>query len=250
MITHSAVTFGNSKLGRTVGAWSLPAGAAHTCPGETATCKALCYAKAGFFRMPRNIDILQKNKDLAESENFAAWITAKISSMCVNVVRVHVSGDFYSPDYIRKWVEVAQNLKNVQFYAYTRSWRVEELLIPLLKLGAVPNMQLWWSMDRDDSAAPYIAGIRRAYLAVDDADAAAAPKDADLIFRDNTKTVLKKGNSVMVCPAENGVQLATTMTCAKCRFCWSDRDPRWETVLQPKQICNTSVTHVTIQADV
>ena len=36
-------------------------------------------------------------------------------------VRVHDSGDFYSPKYLNKWVDIATQNKDVIFYAYTKS---------------------------------------------------------------------------------------------------------------------------------
>ena len=39
---------GNSKLGRAIHVWSLPA--LDTCPGSTSTCRHLCYATRHRFR--------------------------------------------------------------------------------------------------------------------------------------------------------------------------------------------------------
>ena len=36
-------------------------------------------------------------------------------------VRIHDSGDFYSIDYLNKWVQIANDNKDVIFYAYTKS---------------------------------------------------------------------------------------------------------------------------------
>ena len=34
---------------------------------------------------------------------------------------MHDSGDFYSPKYVNKWVQIAEALPMVKFYAYTKS---------------------------------------------------------------------------------------------------------------------------------
>ena len=39
----------------------------------------------------------------------------------VDILRLHDSGDFYSPAYLNKWIDIANNNKEVIFYAYTKS---------------------------------------------------------------------------------------------------------------------------------
>jgi hypothetical protein len=36
-------------------------------------------------------------------------------------IRIHDSGDFYSPTYFQKWLTIAKNNPSVRFYAYTKS---------------------------------------------------------------------------------------------------------------------------------
>jgi hypothetical protein len=73
----------------------------------------------------------------------------------VKVFRIHVSGDFYSAAYTRKWIQIVKALPEVQFYAYTRSWRVETIKPALEELRTLPNMQLFASMDATiDEPAP------------------------------------------------------------------------------------------------
>jgi len=36
-------------------------------------------------------------------------------------IRIHDSGDFYSPQYLNKWVDIATQNNDVIFYAYTKS---------------------------------------------------------------------------------------------------------------------------------
>jgi hypothetical protein len=37
------------------------------------------------------------------------------------IVRIHVSGDFYSEAYFLAWIDVAKQRPDVKFYAYTKS---------------------------------------------------------------------------------------------------------------------------------
>ena len=41
-------------------------------------------------------------------------------------VRIHDSGDFYSKEYIYKWFDVMNTMKDIKFYAYTNSIRFFE----------------------------------------------------------------------------------------------------------------------------
>ena len=61
--------------------------------------------------------------------------------------RIHVSGDFDTAPYIRRWIALIQSRPDVLFFAYTRSWRVSRLLTALEELRALPNMQLFASTD-------------------------------------------------------------------------------------------------------
>jgi hypothetical protein len=136
----------------------------------------------------------------------------------VRVLRIHVSGDFYSAAYVSKWHKIIAATPDVSFFAYTRSWRDPKILPGLVELGRLPNMQLWWSLDMATGPAPKYAHIRQAYMAMNDLDAQNVPASCDLVFRVNPKTVMKNTNGVLVCPEEN--MITPNMTCSKCKLCW------------------------------
>jgi hypothetical protein len=73
-------------------------------------------------------DRLQENLDAARADDFVPRVVAEIRRRGVHTLRVHVSGDFFSADYARKWLDVARQSRRTRFYAYTRSWRVEDVL--------------------------------------------------------------------------------------------------------------------------
>jgi hypothetical protein len=227
----------NTKLGPYIHSWTMTAGdaiAGGTCPGESAICRSLCYAAKGFFRMPAVAATHARNTEFAKTDEFVSWMSAKLQSEHVRVIRVHVGGDFFDSDYIEKWREIVSRAGRTEFFAYTRSWRSEEMLPALSRLARYPNVHLWFSMDRATGPAPLIRGVRRCYLAVNDADAATTPTDCDLVFRDRPGTVLKSANGVLVCPTENGVTGRLHHTCSSCGLCWrKQRLPRWEQQLLP-----------------
>ena len=108
---------------------------------------------------------------------------AEIRRGMVRVVRVHTSGDFYDAGYVRKWAEVARACPGTAFFAYTRSWRREEVLAELIGLARLPNVFLWFSEDRDTGRPPAVPRVRRAYLLADGEAEDGVPADADLVFR-------------------------------------------------------------------
>jgi len=222
----------NTKLGNLIFGWSITPGRRHSCPGETNLCRTRCYAKHGFFAMPNVKQSHVRNYTFTQDENFTAWMITTLRMRDIRLMRVHVSGDFYSPEYVQKWIDIATASPQTTFFAYTRSWRVDALLPELIQLGGLPNFQLWWSIDRETGPAPAIKGMRRAYMAISDADALAAPNDCDLVFRVNTSTRMPKANGVTVCPVENGIDTKFPITCSKCGICWKTKTPRWETLFE------------------
>lgn len=209
------ITQGNDKLGPLVWGWSIPA--KKTCPGASAACLGMCYGLTGRFIMPNVKEAHRQNYKISKTAHFASWMTGMLRDFCVTTLRVHVVGDFYDEEYTNKWLQIVRANRRVRFYAYTRSW-VEPPLEPLLReLGQEKNFRLWYSYDVSMPVPPRVRGIRRCYLSGNDEDMPAARK-ADLIFRDDQSTVLKRGpDGTLCCPYDNGV---TETTCSKCQLCW------------------------------
>jgi hypothetical protein len=127
---------GNAKLADNIFTFSLPAG--HTCPGAKE-----CFAKVGrdgglvdgkdqlfrcfaasaeAFRASirksrwHNLDLLR-----ALDTNQMAQLILDSLPTNARLVRVHVSGDFFSESYFLAWMKVASLRSEVRFYAYTKS---------------------------------------------------------------------------------------------------------------------------------
>jgi len=126
---------GNSKLVKTakefgvrIFNFSIPAGndkksGKITCP-FAGSCLKLCYAKRGMYRFGNVERALTKRYEASKEENFVQTITdelAKVKKDKQTYVRIHDSGDFYSPAYFAKWLEIARLNPSVRFYAYTKS---------------------------------------------------------------------------------------------------------------------------------
>jgi hypothetical protein len=121
---------GNRKLHSCVAVWSLPAG--RTCPGA-GKCKQYCYA----FKVQKGLNGVVLN---ARWNNFRASLrpdfvqrtVALILSLHVVAVRVHESGDFYNQTYLNMWAEIARQLPQIRFFAFTKSLHLD--LTPLTSL--------------------------------------------------------------------------------------------------------------------
>ena len=139
-----------------VSAFAILAG--HTCPGAL-DCKAKvmiekmkrklidgkhskfrCFAatsevgRASVFNAHKhNTDLLKACKT---SEQMASLIIESIKANCskhIQLIRIHWSGDFFSQKYFDAWLIVAERMRNIRFYAYTKSlnfWKRREHEIP------------------------------------------------------------------------------------------------------------------------
>jgi len=163
----------------------------------------------------------RSNWKASRRQDFVTKMIAEIQRRRCEIVRISISGDFYSPDYVEKWVEIVRNCPTTVFFSYTRSWRLAAIRPALDRLAALPNMRLWWSVDSEtgipDDVPPR---VRLAYMSVALIDEPAQP--VDLVFRDYPIRGItqKRVAGAMVCPPENGV---TKINCEKCGFCWRNR---------------------------
>lgn len=213
---------GNIKLGPAISSFSLPAKA--TCPGATELCKAKCYAARGRFVFGPLKDRLAAFRAFSLSPRFVGAILRTIRSGGISIVRIHVAGDFETPKSVRNWATIAYRSPYTIFYAYTRSWRVPDILPELVTFAALPNVRLWFSEDRETGRSPETYRVRRAFLAVTNSDLDLVDPGVDLVFRDKKlRTPLKRVNGVQVCPAEDGVKRKVgPITCTQCRICFRD----------------------------
>jgi hypothetical protein len=135
MKTQKLLGKGNSKLVKTakefnvrIFNFSIPAGndkksGKITCP-FAGSCFKLCYAKKGNYNFGNVQRSLTNRYELSKQENFVELVTnelAKVKKDKQIYIRIHDSGDFYSPSYFQKWLQIAKNNPSVRFYAYTKS---------------------------------------------------------------------------------------------------------------------------------
>jgi hypothetical protein len=215
----------NDKVGNAL-VWNLPV--FKTCPGSTVFCRSVCYADWGGNRWPsvrrkHEINYLASLKPDFPTVAVAELQEARRRSL-LHLCRVHSAGDFYDAEYVRKWVEIATAATEWTFWAYTRSWRVPDLLPELERLAMLPNFWLWLSADRTTGMPPDVPGARGVAWMQAKGDNPDLRK-TDLVFplKDEDRQPVKRIGLAMVCPHYNGTPEDKVPTCEHCRFCFTAR---------------------------
>jgi hypothetical protein len=202
---------GNLKLGFGVFTYSRLAGhpaftEGGTCPGATTECEAICYAKRIGGPVKQNY-----------LRNLASDVPP-IPEDCT-ILRIHVSGDFDSNQYIYNWTTRLLERPDVTCWAYTRSWRVPSLLADLEDLRALPNVQLFASMDGSHTDVPP-TGWRRAWI---DGDIRAGVQSGTHAHHSDPEIVRNSrtfdGTMSLVCPEETKHKA----NCLECGYCFEGK---------------------------
>jgi len=89
-----------------------------TCPFAD-ECIKFCYAKKGAYVWSNVQPAFEKRYQLSKTNDFIQAMSNEINKKRPDYVRVHDSGDYYSKQYLYKWLAIALNFPNVKFYSYT-----------------------------------------------------------------------------------------------------------------------------------
>lgn len=218
---------GNAKLGRhLIWAFSLPSGKAEVCVGMTPACRRVCYAARLESYRPNAARRYETNLKRSRRRGFVRRIRAFLVANHVRILRIHAGGEFFSARYTRKWLAIIRRSPRVRFYTYTRSWRVPVVREVLEAMAAEPNLQLWYSADRDTGLPDCVPErVRVAWLMTEADDV--PPRPVDLMFRVRPlrRMPLTVVEETPVCPAEDGLPRKEPMTCGRCRTCWRPARP-------------------------
>jgi hypothetical protein len=214
---HPLLSSGTTKLGKSIFGWSIPA--LLTCPGKSSVCSSCCYATHGRFATAKIKKLMRWRFDQSKKPGFVDAMCDEIFRRGVLVLRVGVAGDFYSPTYTAKWVEIARRSPNTRLFAYTRSWRVPQIVPYLRAFAALENVRLWYSADCVTGYPDDVPeGVRIAWLQHDEQVPHA---DADLIFQVR-KQRAKPGTIPLplVCEQETPEGRKKGVNCSNCAVCW------------------------------
>ena len=212
----------NAKLGKI---WNISLPAVETCGGMSASCageNGKCYVLKIYKRRP---NVLQAHRKtyiyILNALEYGEDLELPTKVKDGDVFRIHVAGDFFAPTYTYAWIKLITDNPNVMFFAYTRSWRMHDMVDSLKELASLPNMELLLSVDRDTGYPDKTVwpDFRTAFMMVDDTDKVLIEPDTHVVFRDNRHDILKQVNANLVCPSENGI---SKVTCDKCKWCFKD----------------------------
>ena len=89
-----------------------------TCPFAD-ECIKFCYAKKGAYVWSNVQPAFEKRYQLSKTNKFVPAMIDEIVNKRPNYVRVHDSGDYYSKQYLQKWLRIAKTFPEVNFYSYT-----------------------------------------------------------------------------------------------------------------------------------
>lgn len=139
--------------------WSLPSRS--TCPYATEMCKAKCFAKKNetfeSVRRSRNNNLEESKKDAFVPnviELIEKYLAKKKCQGKLIIVRIHTSGDFYSREYLLKWVAIANYFKGrseIMFQSYTKSVKFLKGL-DLKDINIHFVYSIWKDTNKDDIA--------------------------------------------------------------------------------------------------
>lgn len=214
--THIHVSKGNAKLGAGVWNFSLLPGdeplkrkdglqltnIAGTCSGCCEVCKKECYAiNSALMHHNVNIRAWGENTMLAR-ENMSVFFSELqnfIDRNEVSVIRAHVSGEFFSFEYMVAFIQFAKRNEDVTFYFYTKRYKwledAEDVFGGDLE-KSVPNLH------------PLVSEWHNNY---------SNPRGfAEFHYDDGTDPELKK---MFHCPAVDKKGRETGVTCAMCKRC-------------------------------
>jgi hypothetical protein len=183
----------NSELKKIgVYAWTLPAHWVtlsdgrkfNTCP-NAGICGAFCYAKSGRWLFSnvkaahmRKLELLLSDPDLWEFnmnvEQYHKRYTGKM-------IRIHDGGDFFSGDYLQRWIRMAKEHRDKIFYAYTKevqmikNHKLPKNFIVIFSMGGRQDALIDKAVDRHAEVFPTVEQLQAAgYIDIEDDDRLAA----------------------------------------------------------------------------
>jgi len=200
------ISRGNLKLG-ILPSFSLPA--ITTCPGKTLFCDQFCFGLQGRYKMDNVKRANDRRLDATLRDDFVDTIVTEVREVNPPAFRLHTVGDFYTVEYIKKWIDIAMELPEIIFFGSTRSWRCDFMAAILKKFRGMSNVYLKASIDLTDPQGHPYCGWR-------------------------TWSVEGPG---IPCPHDYGL----VDNCAACKRCWTVKEfdlsfkLRWGTTAQYRQ---------------
>ena len=144
------------KYGYRVASFDLLAG--HTCPAASLCHSRVvvenghrkiqdfgqfrCYATKSEVAYTNVYNMRLRNFELSKQDDFVSLVKTAIQAKKLTLIRIHSSGDFYDFEYFKKWYQIAQELPEVTFFAYTK----QATFVKWYLANKLPNMAIHYSM--------------------------------------------------------------------------------------------------------
>lgn len=140
LYTESLLLHGNGKLldydnpenGEKIRYAQFNTRAVKDCPFRSKGCERVCYATKGNHVFPSCKASREKSFEVSKQDNFSERMvytikTEKLSGRYRNAImqiRLHESGDFYSVQYLKKWIAIWQGIESLEVRTtlYTKSF--------------------------------------------------------------------------------------------------------------------------------
>lgn len=179
---------GNAKLDKTIATFSLPAG--WSCPGanlcmakanretgkitDGAAQEFRCFAASAEAAYSNVRESRWHNFDLLKGQTRREMSDLILASLPdAPIVRIHVSGDFFSRDYFLAWCDAARSRPDVKFYAYTKSINTWQACVADVPSNLILTASEGGKFDN------LINGFKRAKVVYSEEQAAALGLDID-----------------------------------------------------------------------
>lgn len=117
---NTSAEMGVKLVNFNIPAFEDPETGKRTCPWAGA-CASDCYARKNRYKF-RNVQSSLARKYFAtKREDFVDVMSAELEKSKADFVRIHDAGDYYSPQYVHKWLTIIGNFPDKNFYSYTKS---------------------------------------------------------------------------------------------------------------------------------
>lgn len=124
---------GNKKLEKNVLIWDIPA--IVTCKGQCKGCYALkaerIYKNTRVMRAFHYEIIKQALQDVRKRDYLVRYMMTELENhqliYKLPVVRLHASGDMFSDEYLKFWLDIIKANPGIKFYTYTKMYSNDEI---------------------------------------------------------------------------------------------------------------------------
>lgn len=167
-----------------------------TCQGCCSECEAYCYARKFPIMYPNTLKAWGENTVLAREDmgRFFDLLKCYFGYNIISMFRIHVGGEFFSKEYMVRWMYFTKTHPDTKFYFYTKRY---EWLNDLGAENLIP-----------ENVVPIVSPEGKGFSNPN--------KFFEFIVDDGTNEEIKK---LPHCPAVNKNGHETGMVCAKCKLC-------------------------------